>query len=101
MCGLSWGPQGWGWGEVGRPHRTPCCVPSEDYTEDLLQLHDLEIGRLRAYYDSHRELFDGVKKWEETWQAFQDLEVQCCVSSEFRGLCMVVTYEHTRGKKPM
>ncbi|XP_049639265.1 protein regulator of cytokinesis 1 [Suncus etruscus] len=55
----------------------------EDYTEDLLQLHDLEVGRLKAYYDSHRELFDGVKKWEETWQAFQDLENKASDPSRF------------------
>ncbi|KAK2107507.1 carboxypeptidase C prc1, partial [Saguinus oedipus] len=32
---------------------------AEDYTENLLQLHDAEIVRLRNYYEAHRELFEG------------------------------------------
>uniref|UniRef100_A0A671G7X4 Protein regulator of cytokinesis 1 n=1 Tax=Rhinolophus ferrumequinum TaxID=59479 RepID=A0A671G7X4_RHIFE len=47
----------------------------EDYTENLLQLHDAEIVRLRNYYESHKELFEGVQKWEESWRLFLEFEV--------------------------
>nr|BAC26320.1 unnamed protein product [Mus musculus] len=47
---------------------------SEDYTENLLHLHDAEIVRLRNYYDVHKELFQGVQKWEESWKLFLEFE---------------------------
>jgi hypothetical protein len=47
----------------------------EDYTENLLHLHDAEIVRLRNYYDVHKELFQGVQKWEESWKLFLEFEV--------------------------
>ncbi|XP_025068272.1 protein regulator of cytokinesis 1 [Alligator sinensis] len=46
----------------------------EDYTETLLQLHDAEVGRLKHYYETHRELFEAVQKWEENWRLFLELE---------------------------
>ena len=51
-------------------------LPLWDYTENLLQLHDAEIVRLRNYYEVHKELFEGVQKWEESWRLF--LEVCVC-----------------------
>lgn len=48
---------------------------TEDYTENLLQLHDAEIVRLRNYYEGHKELFEGVQKWEENWRLFLEFEV--------------------------
>ncbi|XP_006769662.1 PREDICTED: protein regulator of cytokinesis 1 [Myotis davidii] len=47
----------------------------EDYTESLLQAHDAEVVRLRNYYEVHKELFDGVQKWEESWRLFLEFEV--------------------------
>ncbi|NP_001369316.1 protein regulator of cytokinesis 1 isoform 7 [Mus musculus] len=49
---------------------------SEDYTENLLHLHDAEIVRLRNYYDVHKELFQGVQKWEESWKLFLEFELE-------------------------
>lgn len=48
---------------------------AEDYTEDVLQLHDAEIVQLRNYYEVHKELFEGVRKWEESWRLFLEFEV--------------------------
>ena len=48
---------------------------AEDYTENLLQLHDAEIVRLRNYYEVHKEFFEGVQKWEESWRLFLEFEV--------------------------
>ncbi|XP_033044823.1 protein regulator of cytokinesis 1 isoform X3 [Trachypithecus francoisi] len=47
---------------------------AEDYTENLLQLHDAEIVQLKNYYEVHKELFEGVQKWEETWRLFLEFE---------------------------
>ncbi|XP_066211446.1 protein regulator of cytokinesis 1 isoform X1 [Saccopteryx leptura] len=46
----------------------------EDYTESLLQLHNAEIVQLKNYYEVHKELFEGVKKWEESWRLFLEFE---------------------------
>nr|KAF6278978.1 protein regulator of cytokinesis 1 [Myotis myotis] len=46
----------------------------EDYTESLLQAHDAEVVRLRNYYEVHKELFEGVQKWEESWRLFLEFE---------------------------
>ncbi|XP_036271452.1 protein regulator of cytokinesis 1 isoform X4 [Pipistrellus kuhlii] len=48
----------------------------EDYTESLLQAHDAEVVRLRNYFEVHRELFEGVQKWEESWRLFLDFELE-------------------------
>ncbi|KAB0400916.1 hypothetical protein E2I00_004655 [Balaenoptera physalus] len=56
---------------------------SEDYTENLLQLHDAEIVRLRNYYEVHKELFEGVQKWEESWKLFLEFERKASDPSRF------------------
>ncbi|XP_061035903.1 protein regulator of cytokinesis 1 isoform X2 [Eubalaena glacialis] len=56
---------------------------SEDYTENLLQLHDAEILRLRNYYEVHKELFEGVQKWEESWKLFLEFERKASDPSRF------------------
>ncbi|XP_037365799.1 protein regulator of cytokinesis 1 isoform X2 [Talpa occidentalis] len=55
----------------------------EDYTESLLQLHDAEIVQLRNYYEVHRELFEGVQKWEESWRLFLEFERKASDPSRF------------------
>ncbi|KAM6180768.1 protein regulator of cytokinesis 1 isoform 9-T9 [Erethizon dorsatum] len=49
---------------------------AEDYTENLLQLHDAEIVQLKNYYQVHKELFEGVRKWEENWRLFLEFELE-------------------------
>ncbi|XP_027264046.1 protein regulator of cytokinesis 1 isoform X2 [Cricetulus griseus] len=56
---------------------------SEDYTENLLHLHDAEIIRLRNYYEVHKELFEGVQKWEESWKLFLEFERKASDPSRF------------------
>ncbi|KGL91688.1 Protein regulator of cytokinesis 1, partial [Charadrius vociferus] len=46
----------------------------EDYTETLLELHDAEVGKMKSYYETHKDLFEGVQKWEENWKQFLELE---------------------------
>lgn len=67
---VKWGTKHW----RNLPELLGLCL-AEDYTESLLQLHDAEIVRLRNYYESHKELFEGVQKWEESWRLFLEFEV--------------------------
>ncbi|XP_030045524.1 protein regulator of cytokinesis 1 isoform X2 [Microcaecilia unicolor] len=46
----------------------------EEYSEDLLYQHDAELLRLKQYYEVHKELFESVQKWEESWKLYLDLE---------------------------
>ncbi|XP_062245798.1 protein regulator of cytokinesis 1-like [Platichthys flesus] len=46
----------------------------EDFTEDLLNLHEAEVQILKKYYEDHRELFEGVTKWQENWTLYMELD---------------------------
>ncbi|OWK09059.1 PRC1 [Cervus elaphus hippelaphus] len=65
---------------------------SEDYTENLLQLHDAEIVRLRNYYEVHKELFEGVQKWEESWRLFLEFELE----EELKARIEIWEQEHSK-----
>ncbi|XP_029354158.1 protein regulator of cytokinesis 1b isoform X1 [Echeneis naucrates] len=56
---------------------------SEDFTEELLSLHDAEILRLKQHYEDHKELFEGVHQWEESWRLFQELEKKATDPTRF------------------
>ncbi|KAM9067661.1 protein regulator of cytokinesis 1-like isoform X1 [Sarcophilus harrisii] len=56
---------------------------SEDYSETLLQLHDAEVVQLKHYYEVHRELFEGIQKWEENWKLFLEFERKASDPSRF------------------
>ncbi|KAG7481766.1 hypothetical protein JOB18_004206 [Solea senegalensis] len=56
---------------------------SEDFTEELLVQHDAEIQRLKQHYEDHKELFDGVQQWEESWKLFQELEKKATDPTRF------------------
>uniref|UniRef100_A0AAX7UNR6 Protein regulator of cytokinesis 1b n=1 Tax=Astatotilapia calliptera TaxID=8154 RepID=A0AAX7UNR6_ASTCA len=56
---------------------------SEDFTEDLLSLHDAEIQRLKQHYEDHKELFEGVQQWEQSWRLFLELEKKATDPSRF------------------
>ncbi|XP_075774153.1 protein regulator of cytokinesis 1 isoform X2 [Pelodiscus sinensis] len=55
----------------------------EDCTEALLQLHEAEVGRVKRYYEMHKELFEAVQKWEENWRLFLELERKATDPSRF------------------
>lgn len=52
-----------------------------------MALHDAEIQRLKQHYEDHKELFEGIQKWEESWRLYLELEVglekesQCFIRS--------------------
>ncbi|KAL7830999.1 hypothetical protein SRHO_G00305010 [Serrasalmus rhombeus] len=55
----------------------------DNFNEDLLSLHDAEILRLKQHYEDHKELFEGVHKWEESWRLFLELERRATDPSRF------------------
>ncbi|XP_072258849.1 protein regulator of cytokinesis 1 isoform X1 [Pyxicephalus adspersus] len=55
----------------------------EDYSEDLLCLHDAEINRIKEYYEVHKEMFEGVHKWEENWHLFLELDKKATDPNRF------------------
>ncbi|XP_072236025.1 protein regulator of cytokinesis 1b isoform X2 [Leuresthes tenuis] len=56
---------------------------SEDFNEELLALHDDEIQRLKQHYEAHKELFDGVHRWEENWRHYLELEKKATDPTRF------------------
>lgn len=48
---------------------------TDDFTEELLNQHEAEIKILEKYYEDHRELFEGVTKWQENWTLYLELDV--------------------------
>ncbi|KAM3877324.1 protein regulator of cytokinesis 1b [Diretmus argenteus] len=56
---------------------------SEDFTEELLGLHDAEIQRLKQHYEEHKELFEGIHRWEESWRLYQELEKKATDPARF------------------
>ncbi|XP_032415934.1 protein regulator of cytokinesis 1b isoform X1 [Xiphophorus hellerii] len=56
---------------------------SEDFNEELLALHDAEIQRLKQHYEDHKELFEGVQKWEESWRLYLELEKKATDPTRF------------------
>uniref|UniRef100_A0A8C5M643 Protein regulator of cytokinesis 1 n=1 Tax=Leptobrachium leishanense TaxID=445787 RepID=A0A8C5M643_9ANUR len=55
----------------------------EDYSEDLLSLHDAEISRIKHHYETHKEMFEGVQKWEESWRLFLELDKKATDPNRF------------------
>ncbi|XP_041320954.1 protein regulator of cytokinesis 1 isoform X2 [Pyrgilauda ruficollis] len=55
----------------------------EDYTETLLKLHDAEVGKMKTCYETHKDLFQAVQKWEESWKLFLELESKANDPSRF------------------
>ncbi|KAM9754025.1 protein regulator of cytokinesis 1-like [Menidia menidia] len=55
----------------------------DDFTEDLLDIHEAEVRNLKNYYDDHRELFEGVSKWHENWTLYLELDKKANDPSRF------------------
>ncbi|KAJ7994773.1 hypothetical protein DPEC_G00252950 [Dallia pectoralis] len=56
---------------------------SEDFTEELLEQHDAEILRLKQHYQEHKELYEGVHRWEDSWRLFLELEKKATDPTRF------------------
>merc|ERR550539_137738 len=47
---------------------------SIDFSEQLLELHEAEVERLKAHYEENMELFTKVSQRQEVWSKFMELE---------------------------
>merc|ERR1719219_308016 len=47
---------------------------SIDFSENLLELHEAEVERLKAHYEENKELFTKVSQRQEVWSKFMELE---------------------------
>lgn len=48
---------------------------SDDFTEELLNLHEAKITALKKCYEDHKDLFEGVTKWQDNWTLYLELDV--------------------------
>ncbi|XP_076836411.1 protein regulator of cytokinesis 1 isoform X2 [Brachyhypopomus gauderio] len=46
----------------------------DNYTEELLNVHDRELLKVKEFYDVARPLLESIEKWEKNWALFQDFE---------------------------
>ncbi|KAM9352344.1 protein regulator of cytokinesis 1-like [Symphorus nematophorus] len=56
---------------------------ADDFTEALLSLHEAEVSSLKKYYEDHRQLFEGVTKWQENWTLYLELDKKANDPSRF------------------
>uniref|UniRef100_A0AAV2L4J3 Protein regulator of cytokinesis 1 n=1 Tax=Knipowitschia caucasica TaxID=637954 RepID=A0AAV2L4J3_KNICA len=47
---------------------------ADEFTEELLELHEAEISKLQSCYECHKELFEGVTKWQSHWTLYLELD---------------------------
>ncbi|KAM9853918.1 protein regulator of cytokinesis 1-like [Aulostomus maculatus] len=55
----------------------------DDFTEELLNLHEAEVETLKKYFEDHKELFEGVRKWQENWTLYLELDKKANDPSRF------------------
>ncbi|XP_039989662.1 protein regulator of cytokinesis 1-like isoform X2 [Xiphias gladius] len=67
------------------PEQQQAFVPyhDDDFTEELLNLHEAEVRTLKKYYEDHKELFEGVTKWQENWTLYLELDKKASDPSRF------------------
>ncbi|XP_060715160.1 protein regulator of cytokinesis 1b isoform X3 [Tachysurus vachellii] len=67
------------------PDQRQAFLPYYDdhFSEELLNLHESEVQHLKQHFEDHKELFEGVHKWEESWTLFLELEKKATDPSRF------------------
>ncbi|EDW25801.1 GL14295 [Drosophila persimilis] len=53
------------------------------YSEDLLELHELELDDLKSFYTCNKEIFDLYESREELWSRMQALEAKAIEPNRF------------------
>ncbi|XP_017568790.1 protein regulator of cytokinesis 1 [Pygocentrus nattereri] len=54
-----------------------------NYTEELLSLHDSELLKVKEFYETARPLLESIEKWEKHWAIFQDFERKAADPNRF------------------
>jgi len=47
---------------------------SIDFTENLLEMHELEVESVKNHLEIHRDLYEKVRQWQDVWCRAMDLE---------------------------
>ncbi|XP_076368864.1 protein regulator of cytokinesis 1-like isoform X1 [Tachypleus tridentatus] len=68
-------------GEEQRKYFT--AFDSDDYDEDLLNLHDIEVQKMKQYYYKNEELFQKITKRQELWERMIDFEKKASDPNRF------------------
>uniref|UniRef100_A0A8D3CXZ5 Protein regulator of cytokinesis 1-like n=1 Tax=Scophthalmus maximus TaxID=52904 RepID=A0A8D3CXZ5_SCOMX len=55
----------------------------DDFAEELLNLHETEVRTLKKYYEDHKQLFEGVAKWQDNWTLYLELDKKANDPSRF------------------
>ena len=56
------------------------CVSTDDLSDDLLRLIDLEVTRMKQYADDNREMLEKVARRQHLWMEFLQHEVSLVLS---------------------
>ncbi|XP_024236669.1 protein regulator of cytokinesis 1 isoform X3 [Oncorhynchus tshawytscha] len=61
---------------LGREQREPFNAHfcDNNFTEELLALHDAALLKVKNYYDQVKPLLEALQRWEKYWALFQDFE---------------------------
>lgn len=54
------------------------------YTEDLLDLHELEIEKWQSFYRHNQDLLTAIKRHEELWRKVQSLDNSAASSNRYK-----------------
>ncbi|XP_071946769.1 protein regulator of cytokinesis 1-like isoform X2 [Antedon mediterranea] len=79
--------------------QTFTAASDDEFTEELLELHDLEVAKMKAYYEENEEILECIKKREDMWKKMLEFERNANDPSRFfsRG-CNLLQEEKTRKK---
>ncbi|XP_038648261.1 protein regulator of cytokinesis 1 isoform X1 [Scyliorhinus canicula] len=58
-------------------------LSDENFTEELLKVHDEELVKITLHYQKCQELFVNVEKWEHWWKVFLELEKKASDPNRF------------------
>ncbi|XP_062901123.1 protein regulator of cytokinesis 1-like [Mobula hypostoma] len=58
-------------------------LQSDNFTEELLQVHDEELVKITLYYEKYQELFDNIEKWQHWWKLFLQFEKRASDPSRY------------------
>lgn len=52
------------------------CDLAEEFTEEMLELHDQELTAVRQYYTENQEMLEKVARRQQLWDEFMEFEVR-------------------------
>ncbi len=50
-------------------------VVTEEMTEELLELHDREVMKVKHYYEENKDMLTNVSRRQKLWVEFLEVEV--------------------------